>query len=288
MNDDRMDEIIRDAARDYNRPPAAGAPREEIWARVKAARQAPRASQAPTSAPHREWIWRGVGIAAVLVIGIAIGRFVERKNAGTDSAPPSRQIASNSAGNSTHDSLAPVAPSPTVEAAAPESSRSTSESFPGRTTQLATAPAAPRNRSTATPDRVAIIDRDGPSNPSMSDNANGLALRLALVKHLAGTEAMLTSFRNSAKSGDVDAQLVAWAKDLLRTTRLLQTSAASEHDLTLRRLLDDLELVLLQISQYTSKSTDHAQELELIERSIEKRGVIAKLRTTTPAFPAGT
>jgi len=285
MTDDRMDEIIRDAARDYNRPPAGGAPREEIWARVQRARQAPRAASAPTTtAPRREWIWRGVGIAAVLAIGIAIGQYVERSHTARSTSPETaRQIASSTPDTARNpDSLASRSASPETSVASPVEGT--------RSPQLAVGPAPAAVRSTRERSNQEPIAGRGLS-PSTSgpQTSDGLALRLALVKHLAGTEAMLTSFRTSAKSGDVDSQILVWARDLLRTTRLLQTSAASANDPALRRLLDDLELVLLQISQYTAKASDHAQELELIERSIEKRGVIAKLRTTTPAaFPAGT
>ena len=116
-----------------------------------------------------------------------------------------------------------------------------------------------------------------------------MAYRLAVVEHLAGTEAMLISFRAAAKRGDVDAQITTWARNLLTTTRLLQASAAQE-DPTMKRLLDDLELVLVQIAQYTSAGPHRAEELELIEHSIERRGVIGKLHTNIPArvAPAGT
>jgi hypothetical protein len=93
-----------------------------------------------------------------------------------------------------------------------------------------------------------------------------------VLEHLAGAEAMLTSFRTAAKRGDVDAQITAWARKLLTTTRLLQASAAQQ-DPTMKRLLDDLELVLVQIAQYTSTGTHSAEELDLIEHSIERRGV---------------
>ena len=114
-----------------------------------------------------------------------------------------------------------------------------------------------------------------------------MAYRLAVVEHLAGTEAMLTSFRAAAKHGEVDAQITTWARNLLTTTRLLQASAAE--DPTMKRLLDDLELVLVQIAQYKSANPHRAEELELIEHSIERRGVIGKLHTNIPArvAPAG-
>jgi hypothetical protein len=58
----------------------------------------------------------------------------------------------------------------------------------------------------------------------------------------------------------------------------------------MRRLLDDLDLVLSQIVQYTTKGITDPDELNLIEQSINRRGVMAKLRSTLPdrQLPAGT
>jgi hypothetical protein len=69
MTPDRFDERVREAAQDYHRPPAT--PREELWQRITAARAARR---------QRLHAWRtalvwGVGIAAVLALGIALGRW---------------------------------------------------------------------------------------------------------------------------------------------------------------------------------------------------------------------
>jgi len=68
MNDDRFDELLRQAAQDYHRPPAT--PRDELWARIAAARAARRRTIARS--PVLRW---GAGIAAVLALGIAIGRW---------------------------------------------------------------------------------------------------------------------------------------------------------------------------------------------------------------------
>ena len=142
---------------------------------------------------------------------------------------------------------------------------------------------SPKPDSRSTPD----AQRSTHSQPFGGGSAN-MAYRLAVVEHLAGTEAMLTSFRAAAKHGEVDAQITTWARNLLTTTRLLQASAAE--DPTMKRLLDDLELVLVQIAQYKSANPHRAEELELIEHSIERRGVIGKLHTNIPArvAPAGT
>jgi hypothetical protein len=146
----------------------------------------------------------------------------------------------------------------------------------------ASAPGAARKTRTTQP---SIVDR--PPSAAFTPGSTNLAYRLAIVEHLAGTEAMLTSFRAEAKRGDVDAQMTAWARNLLTTTRLLQASAAQQ-DPTMKRLLDDLELVLVQIAQYTSAGPHRAEELELIEHSIARRGVIGKLQTIPARLvPAG-
>lgn len=79
MDEDRLDQLLRDAAQAYHRPPPV--PREEIWARVQAARKAGQ-EQGPTivrlDAPRRarpRWVpW--IALAATLLLGVAIGRLV--------------------------------------------------------------------------------------------------------------------------------------------------------------------------------------------------------------------
>ncbi|MGH7614495.1 MAG: hypothetical protein ACREMW_10715 [Gemmatimonadales bacterium] len=72
MSDDRFEQLLRDAARDYHRPPET--PRGELWARIEAERRRRRA--APRVVVLRPaWRW-GLGMAAVLLLGIAIGRWI--------------------------------------------------------------------------------------------------------------------------------------------------------------------------------------------------------------------
>jgi hypothetical protein len=80
MTDDRFDEWLGRAAQDYHRPPAT--PREELWHRIAAAR-AVRRQQVNVLRPALRW---GVGIAAVLALGVAIGRWSAR--GGAFSSPP--------------------------------------------------------------------------------------------------------------------------------------------------------------------------------------------------------
>src|SRR5256884_7605042 len=69
MTDERFERLLREAAQDYHRPPAT--PREAMW-QGTAARRAARRRRAATWRPVLRW---GVGIAAVLALGVAIGRW---------------------------------------------------------------------------------------------------------------------------------------------------------------------------------------------------------------------
>jgi len=68
MTDDRFDGVLREAAQDYHRPPDT--PREEMWQRIEAARRARRARVLAL----RPWLRWGLAAAAVLAIGVGLGR----------------------------------------------------------------------------------------------------------------------------------------------------------------------------------------------------------------------
>lgn len=275
--DDRMDEAIRDAAQDYNRPPAV--PREEMWARIEAARAASRLPSAGVrTTAHRSWTWSAAAAAAVLLVGIGIG-YRLRGSAGP--------------GDSTVAAAEPRA-STEVAAARPAAADTGVDS--------SAAPAAdsrrPSARAAATPEpRLHVAERPGTRDgaaTAQGDAGSDVAYRLAVAEHLVRTEALLTSFRAEARTGAVDAQVAAWARDLLRTTRLME-AAPGTSDPTMRRLLGDLELVLVQIAQYSGAaapqgSAQRSEELDLIEQSIDRRGVLPKLRAAIPPgmIPAGT
>lgn len=70
MTDDRLDERLERAAREYHRPPAT--PREEMWARIQAERARRRST--PRVIELRPWLRWGLAAAAVLLVGVAIGR----------------------------------------------------------------------------------------------------------------------------------------------------------------------------------------------------------------------
>ena len=258
---DRADDLIAQAARDYNTP--GPVPRDEIWNRIVEARRSTMAAQ-PIASPSRRtryWIWPGVGVAAagLVAIGVAIGRNVER--------------------TSVRDPLA----------MAPRDSARTAPDLPatglptGAVPQLAVS--APSSDSTSAGAGMAAR---GSSSVGERTNADNVAYRLAVVNHVVGSEAMITAFRASARRGEVDAQLAKWSHDLLGETRLLESSAPSD-DVTMKRLLQDLELVLVQIVQYTNHGTHSSDDLDLIDRSIRRRGVMSNIRNVSAGqLPSGT
>src|SRR3954465_13150170 len=92
----------------------------------------------------------------------------------------------------------------------------------------------------------------GSTAPS-SDSAQAqsdLIYQVAATQYLSHTEAFLTSFRADVGSHGTtsSARFARQARDLLSTTRLMLDSPAGK-DQRLRSLLEDLELVLVQISQ---------------------------------------
>ncbi len=75
---DRFDELVREAAQRYHRPPAV--PRDEMWTRIVAERRARRTRRALVGG---SWFGWGTGIAALLALGIAIGRWTASESPGT-------------------------------------------------------------------------------------------------------------------------------------------------------------------------------------------------------------
>jgi hypothetical protein len=69
MLDDRLDDQLRDAAKDYHDPPET--PREQIWARIVAARKETLPLRPLRHLRPLRW---AAGIAAVLALGIGLGR----------------------------------------------------------------------------------------------------------------------------------------------------------------------------------------------------------------------
>lgn len=127
----------------------------------------------------------------------------------------------------------------------------------------------------------------GGSSPTPTATAEAPApgdapLRMAATQYLTRAEALLTGMRSG--SVPVDAQFLASARELLGMTRLLLDSPLAR-DAQVRDLLEDLELVLAQVSQLDPAARGTA-DLDLITDGLNQHGVLPRLRSAIPAGPA--
>lgn len=177
-------------------------PREMMWARI----QRERAKPAPTVVTRRPWYAsrQMAAAAAVLVVGVAIGRYV------VPSATPGA-VAVQDTTASEPSAAAPVAMS---------------------------------------------------ADPSF----------VAMQEHLVHTVALLTTVRDASVQRDAGGDLAPRAKELLSTTRLLLDQPQLRDERT-RRLLQDLELVLVQVIQArsTAPETRRAPQETLRETNLLTR-----------------
>lgn len=191
-------------------------PREMMWARINRDRLV----MASTAKPAFPWA-RVAAIAAVLVGGVAIGRYV-------------------------------VPATPAMVATADSARVPTDRA---------------RNTAGLGPDALAELP---PSNDPV---------RIAMGEHLARTVALLTTVRDQDPSMGPGADVTAWARDLLSTTRLLIDEPQLRDERT-RRLLQDLELVLVQIIQ----ARGSAPETQLAPKeTIRETNLLPRVRAIVTA-----
>lgn len=315
MTEDPMDDSIRRAARDlYNPPPAP--PRDEMWARIRAARAAERvaptvadartAADDPRTTGHRvvrvaesptgarissavtatsraraRWFGQALALAAMLALGIALGRLWLWHAP----ASPTTVAANGSpadAGNS-------AAPAPAtrgdagISAAAAPKGVSRGGGDVGHRTPAAT------GRSDGTPVEVAAGEKgtgasQGRRSPSAGANAPAAPglYAVAARQTLGQAELVLTSYRaREGSAAAVDPQVVAWARETLSGTRLLLDSPAAR-DPALRSLLEDIELVLAQIVQ-SPAAGGGAEDAQWIDHAMSQRDLLPRLRTVVGA-----
>lgn len=272
MTEDRFEQIIRDAARDYNRPPEI-TPREEMWARIQDAQRA--AAAIPVlyverggASSHRSIMqrtpWWGLAAAAgiLLVAGIGIGRFTGDKESPIVASTRTAEVA---------PVVANATPDDTVTGAGDQVSDPSSEDeilarTSGNSTRVASAP----TRSSST----------GRTPLDVEANRMNATYQLASLRHLADMEAFLTSFQTDSANRAMDPIVAKWSRDLLSNTRLLLDSPAARDPLR-KHLFEDLELVLTQIVQLSS--TPNPSEREMVESTIKDGHVMTRLRTAIPA-----
>ena len=96
-------------------------------------------------------------------------------------------------------------------------------------------------------------------------------------QYLGQAAALLISLPTKDGSKTADSAFANKAADLLVTTRLLIDSPAASHDVKLRSLLEDLELVLVQIARLRNERS--RSDLDLIHQAVEQGDVLSRLNT---------
>ncbi len=139
----------------------------------------------------------------------------------------------------------------------------------GRASMMIGRGAAPIN---AVVPAVAATNTHPDSVASLAGNPYGAETS----RYLDQTAALLISLPAEVNGTRANTQFVGRAGDLLTTTRLLLDSPAAD-DPSMHNLLEDLELVLAQVVRLQN---NHSRiELDLINRALEQRDVIPRLRT---------
>jgi hypothetical protein len=272
MSDERFEEFLQREAKAYNAPPPE-VPREEMWAVVAAARAArPAPAAAPVIRPlhqHPKGIrytaW--MGMAATLLVGIGIGRFALERGSGVPAPPVVAAVDTSAVRSDVADTPDPRAISRDVAppAAAPASARPSADARPSAT-RLAAASGGTRPSGTT----------DGGTNGVASGNdALDTPYRVASQQHLARAEALVAVVATTPRDAMMDSLTARWAREMLTNTRLLLDSPAGEDPIR-RRLLEDLETLLVQLVQRSGAAAD---ERALIDRTLERTQLLTRLRS---------
>ena len=129
----------------------------------------------------------------------------------------------------------------------------------------------------ATGSDSALTVNDAPPTTVAGSTA---VLRFAAYQHLSETGSFLERF-DTAGAGDVE--VARWGKRLLTDTRLLLDTSVSD-DADLRRLLEDLELILAQVVQLAGDrdAANEALELEQLNQGLEEQRVLPRIREILP------
>ena len=279
-------------ARGYNDPPSE--PREDMWERIETAwavRESNGASgefggRVPFGRPavgpwlerHRVAGWVvGLAAAASLVLGIVLGRDAGPAQPGETGLAASGSTVVAEPG--TEVAVPPVAeaqPAPLGEVPEPEPQVVVASVVP-----LAGPVVEPR--ATAVPgttsESVERVAEDIPSErPVYLPSRFRVQRDHATTRHLDRAAMLLTAFRIDQRSPASEEDLATWARGLLVDTRMHLDMPVNQSPLE-RALLQDLELVLLQISRLGPGAPDF--EWQLARESMEWKGTLMRVRAAS-------
>jgi len=226
MSEEKFEEFLKQSASSYNTPNAT--PREEMWQVIAEARAAQRAAgglRLTSTTKPKSWLrftpW--IGMAATLLVGVGIGRYVLQNQ--------------------------PAATTPTPIAQAP---------LPSVTEAPATTPAT----NPLAPDAIVAtpVTRRAPA-PRREAVDLAPAVNQASREHYGRAEALISVIAATPADAVMDSLTGRWARDMLTNTRLLLDSPAGE-DPSRRQLLEDLETVLVILVQRSGAAVEERALLD--------------------------
>lgn len=264
-----LDPTLAALSRDYHAPPIT--PREAIWAAVERSRE-----RAPTVLPLRRravrWLPIAAAIAALLALAFAFGRF------STPATAPA--MADRAAPDSATPGVSTQPESPALATDAPE--EALLEQVPDAAPQREQRVRTPIGDSPA----MQLVSGEPRSGRAPGDRADAPdAFDIVAARHLSRSEVFLTLFRDALRGDETTELSPATARQLLVRNRLLLDSPAAR-DPRMRRLLEDLELVLAQIAQLPVD--EPSGDTDLIADGMEAGDVLTRLRSATSTGVAAT
>ncbi|MFN0098126.1 MAG: hypothetical protein ACKVS7_05580 [Gemmatimonadaceae bacterium] len=253
-DDERFEEFLRREAREIN-VPRGEVPRDAMWAAIERARAsrgvAPHKAGRPPMLRYAPWI----GMAATLLLGIGLGRFAWNRDHGTNGpgvVAPSVAMGVAGAGSAADAAVdaGAVVPTATDPIGTP---LATSTMRPPSTRERASA------RTAAAPE----LDRGNQT------------YRVASDQHLSRAEALVAVVAATSADAMMDSLTAKWARDILTNTRLLLDSPAGE-DPVRRKLLEDLETVLVQLVQRSGRTDE---DRAMLDRTLQRTQLLTRLRS---------
>lgn len=275
---------------DYNRPPPA--PRDEMWARIESAWSLRRA--VPVSRLRPAWLGQrgaagwvaALAAAASLVLGIGLGRGTRPSETGeVGTGSPVQSAAGTTKREAAEARVATTSGEVTTPAAAgahPSETGATVELQPEMVAPsvlpLAAGGVELEAAAVAEEDaRVAVRFAEDTPLHRTATISSPLRVRRdsETVRYLGRAETLLTAFRTDQRTPLTERDLASWGRELLVETRMRLDLPVSRSPEELA-LLEDLELVLLQISRLGSGSPD--VEWRLAWESMEFKSALPRVR----------
>lgn len=266
MSDEKFEEFLQREAKAYNAPPSA-TPRDEMWQVIAAARHAQPGVGQPTPSVtplgsrrpklrYTQWL----PLAATLLVGVGIGRFALQRDAAPSSPTTIAAVPTDS----------PATSAPDARGGDDRTTGSTPETTP----DAAPAPRRliPERAVRSTPVQLASATTSDPEPIEMATSPEQVASR----EHMQRAEALITVVAAAPADAMMDSLTGRWAREMLTNTRLLLDSPAGD-DVSRRRLLEDLETLLVQLVQRSGGAVD---ERYLIDRTLERTQLLTRLRTS--------